>query len=162
MNDPSIHPFYDHVWSEPGEHCQRRPLNQLHAQTYQWVGWPNASIPAGIITGTCWIPILSLWMKIPVIGYMLHNTCDCGVPVSHAPANEVWTDKSLFGAENNLEIWHIQPLPTSMPTLYTGTYAQNLTQFHTDQIDLATRYQAHHGPAIMDGRLRKVTATLFV
>ena len=79
------------------------------------------------------------------IGYILHDTCDCGVPVSHAPANEVWTDQGLFGAENQLEIWNQQSLPSSMPSLYAGTYAQNLSQFHTDQIDLATRYQNNHG-----------------
>jgi hypothetical protein len=143
MNDPSIAPFLT-TFGLSQSAIASAAYEPPNASTYQWVGWPNALNSGRNHNGYMLDPNFVALDENTRLGYMLHNCCDCGVPVSHAPANEVWTDQGLFGAENELEIWNQQPLPTSMPSRYTGTYAQSLSQFHTDQISLATRYQANH------------------
>jgi hypothetical protein len=143
MNDPSIAPFLGTFGLNQAT-IASNAFEPSPASTYQWVGWPNSYNSGRNHNGYMLDPNFTALDENTRIGYMLHNCGDCGVPVSHAPANEVYTDQTLFGSENQLEIWNIQSLPSSMPSLYTGTYAQKLSRFHTDQIDLATRFKANH------------------
>lgn len=143
MNDPTIAPFISYFGLNQSS-IASAAFEPSPADKYQWNCWTNAYNSGRNHNGYMLDPNFTALSETNRVGYMLHNCADNGVPVSHAPANEVFTDQTVFGAENELEIWNIQSLPSSMPTLYTGTYSQKLAQFHADQIDLATRYKAHH------------------
>jgi hypothetical protein len=143
MNDSSVHPFLA-TFGLNQSSIATAATEPPNASTYQWVCWTNAYNSGRNHNGYMLDPNFVALNENTRIGYMLHNCGDNGVPVSHAPANEVYTDQTLMGSENQLEIWNIQSLPSGMPSLYTGTYSQKLAQFHADQVDLATRFKANH------------------
>lgn len=74
-----------------------------------------------------------------MIGYIIHVCCDCGVPVDHSPAGEVYNELIPI-RQNWLEL--NAGIPPSLVDLYAGSYSGVMAQFHTEQIDLALRYKA--------------------
>lgn len=76
------------------------------------------------------------------IGVILHVGGDSGVPVDHCPGCEVFVDTSVGQQaesviEGSAELTTVPPLAG----LYTGTYDEQMTAFHTDEIALATTYK---------------------
>lgn len=69
------------------------------------------------------------------LGYWLHMTADHGVPINHSPANIYFTGSAadeLF-MEGRMETWSSVPALT----VYTGTYAQKLALFYSNQCAIA-------------------------
>lgn len=68
------------------------------------------------------------------LAFLCHLACDSGVPMSHSPANEVWTNTTIEAAlEARVDTWSTSPGITP----YTGTYADKMNTFHSQEISLA-------------------------
>jgi hypothetical protein len=173
MNDPSISPYLTTFGLNQAA-IAAAAFEPPNAPVYQWPGWPNVNNSGRNHNGFMLDPNFVALDETTRIGYILHNTCDEGVPLNHAPANQVYIDQyynvpgypgynSSLPAYANPELYletpamyggNQQPLPGSMPTLYTGTYAQNVAQFLTDELDLSTRYMAANATPLLWGQLR--------
>lgn len=65
------------------------------------------------------------------IAFLLHLACDAGVPMSHSPANEVWTHTIIETMlEARVDTWGTMPDITP----YSGTYSEKMTAFYNDEI----------------------------
>ena len=116
----------------------------MHKPTNGLAG-PTPSIPAGIITGTCWILILSLWMKLPVSATCCTTAAIAAYQSATLRRMRSGQIKASLGQKTS---WRSGTYSLFLPACLLCTQepdAQNLAQFHSDQIDLATRYQANHG-----------------
>ncbi|MBN1553444.1 MAG: PEP-CTERM sorting domain-containing protein [Phycisphaerae bacterium] len=68
------------------------------------------------------------------IAFLLHLSCDAGVPLGHSPANEVWSNGTIEAMlEARVDTW--QTTPSITP--YTGTYSQKMDAFYAQEIALA-------------------------
>lgn len=73
------------------------------------------------------------------VGYIIHGGCDAGMPVSHSPANEVYTNTTREAYfEAGVTATYNAP---EISSLLTGTYAQKLDTFHSTVISIASDYK---------------------
>ncbi len=179
MNDPSISPYLTtfglNKWA-----IAAAAFEPPNPEIYQWGGWTKAFNSGQNHNAYMLDPNFVALDENTRIGYILHNTCDESVPLNHGPANQIYIDqyynvpldpstydpsKPLYA---NPELYletpysyggvvyggNQQPLPSAMPTLYTGTYAEKIAQFWTDEMGpngLVNRYKAANTPAVPFG-----------
>jgi len=68
------------------------------------------------------------------LAFLLHNSCDSGVPLGHSPANQVWSNGTVEAMlEARVDTWTTSPSITP----YTGTYSQKMDAFYSQEIALA-------------------------
>lgn len=69
------------------------------------------------------------------LAFITHVAADCGVPLGHSPANQVWTNSTIEAAmEARVESWGWD-MPTINP--YTGTITDKLNTFYSQCISHA-------------------------
>ncbi len=71
-------------------------------------------------------------------GYVIHAASDSGVPVSHSPANAVWSND---WAETIIEVRAAVESVPALSSLYTGTYSQKTTAFYNQVVANANGYK---------------------
>jgi len=79
-------------------------------------------------------------------GYLMHIVCDCGVPVSHSPASEIWSSDC---AETYFEAQAVAYGTPAWPAPYYSSrtspgYDTYVEAFRQDQRYWAQRFKDHH------------------
>lgn len=100
-----------------------------YRSTYHFPQWPT-------VRDQLWLtdPKWNSLDESRKIGFLCHLACDSGVPMSHDPANEVWTNTTIEAAlEARVETWSTSPGITP----YTGSYTDKMNAFHSQEIALA-------------------------
>ena len=103
-------------------------------------------------------PSLDMTTKVK---YLLHIATDCGVPLGHSPANNVWSDTiKEAGLEAQVALWSSYPSVvgtssythsrTGYSTTFNGTYSEITSKFYGACINNAQWSQSNLGIPLFD------------
>jgi len=115
----------------------------MPAKTYQWGGWGHIKNGGKEQHGFLNNPNFTSLNLNLLVGSILHNCVDYGVPLGHAPANEVYDNKLLEAFfEGDCDQHRVIP-PWSKVGVYSGPYSAKVAAFYHDEIALARWFKDH-------------------
>lgn len=115
-------------------------------ETFQWGAWGHIRNDGKEHNRFLEVPAFAALNFVRFLGCVLHNSADCGVPMGHSPAREVYINTLLEGIFEAEFASGLPVPPWSKVPLYTGPYSRKIQTFYADQIELAKWVKSHHGP----------------